>query len=237
MGDSHVRAGQPFPERAFSAQCGPNLWNEGSRPNPKSFPGSGSVRLVLQPKWEQCEEERDTAAARGSGKRRAPRTDRCPVSERFRPPLSAAPGDMLLVGPKALLLLTALVVPSDWTPLGVRGQRGVLADVGSPAEDLASPSDKNATAECRDEKFACTRLYSVHRPVRQCIHQLCFTSLRRMYIVNKEVCSRLVCKEHEVMKDELCRQMAGLPPRRLRRSNYFRLPPCEDVDVQRPIGL
>ncbi|XP_006146674.1 microfibrillar-associated protein 5 isoform X1 [Tupaia chinensis] len=170
---------------------------------------------------------------------------------------------MLLVGPKALLLLTALVVPSDWTPLGVRGQRGddvtrttpetftddpnlvndpstdetVLADVGSPAEDLASPSDKNATAECRDEKFACTRLYSVHRPVRQCIHQLCFTSLRRMYIVNKEVCSRLVCKEHEVMKDELCRQMAGLPPRRLRRSNYFRLPPCEDVDVQRPIGL
>ncbi|XP_006146676.1 microfibrillar-associated protein 5 isoform X3 [Tupaia chinensis] len=147
---------------------------------------------------------------------------------------------MLLVGPKALLLLTALVVPSDWTPLGVRGQRGDDVTRTTPetfTDDPTSPSDKNATAECRDEKFACTRLYSVHRPVRQCIHQLCFTSLRRMYIVNKEVCSRLVCKEHEVMKDELCRQMAGLPPRRLRRSNYFRLPPCEDVDVQRPIGL
>uniref|UniRef100_A0ABI7ZPN0 Microfibril associated protein 5 n=1 Tax=Felis catus TaxID=9685 RepID=A0ABI7ZPN0_FELCA len=37
--------------------------------------------------------------------------------------------------------------------------------------------------------------------------------------------------------DELCRQMAGLPPRRLRRSNYFRLPPCENVNVQRPSGL
>uniref|UniRef100_A0A452Q8Z9 Microfibril associated protein 5 n=1 Tax=Ursus americanus TaxID=9643 RepID=A0A452Q8Z9_URSAM len=53
------------------------------------------------------------------------------------------------------------------------------------------------SSDCRDEKFACTRLYSVHRPVKQCIHQLCFTSLRRMYIINNEICSRLVCKEHE----------------------------------------
>ncbi|KAH0521261.1 Microfibrillar-associated protein 5 [Microtus ochrogaster] len=61
--------------------------------------------------------------------------------------------------------------------------------------------------------------------------------LRRMYIINNEICSRLVCKEHEAMKDELCRQMAGLPPRRLRRSNYFRLPPCENMNLQRPSGL
>ncbi|XP_066864814.1 microfibrillar-associated protein 5 isoform X3 [Kogia breviceps] len=154
---------------------------------------------------------------------------------------------MLLLGPKVLLFLTALIIPSDWTPLGVSSQRGdlvndpatdetVLADIKPPTDDLASP-DKNTTTECRDEKFACTRLYSVHRPVKQCIHQLCFTSLRRMYIINNEVCSRLVCKEHEVMKDELCRQMAGLPPRRLRRSSYFRLPPCDDVNLQRPSGL
>ncbi|XP_024904574.1 microfibrillar-associated protein 5 isoform X2 [Pteropus alecto] len=103
----------------------------------------------------------------------------------------------------------------------------VLADIEPSTDDL----------ECRDEKFACTRLYSVHRPVKQCVHQLCFTSLRRMYIINNEICSRLVCKEHEVMKDELCRQMAGLPPRRLQRSNYFRLPPCENVHLQRPSGL
>uniref|UniRef100_A0A4X1U1M3 Microfibril associated protein 5 n=1 Tax=Sus scrofa TaxID=9823 RepID=A0A4X1U1M3_PIG len=154
---------------------------------------------------------------------------------------------MLLLGPKVLLVLTALIIPLGWTPLGVSGQRGdlvdepatdetVLADMEPSTDDLASLSDKNTT-ECRDEKFACTRLYSVHRPVKQCIHQSCFTSLRRMYIINNEICSRLVCKEHEAMKDELCRQMAGLPPRRLRRSNYFRLPPCENGNLQSPRGL
>uniref|UniRef100_A0A287DGD5 Microfibril associated protein 5 n=1 Tax=Ictidomys tridecemlineatus TaxID=43179 RepID=A0A287DGD5_ICTTR len=56
---------------------------------------------------------------------------------------------MLLFGPKALLFLTALII--------------------------TSASDKNTTTECRDEKFACTRLYSVHRPVKQCVHQVCFT--------------------------------------------------------------
>ncbi|XP_004647189.1 microfibrillar-associated protein 5 isoform X1 [Octodon degus] len=167
---------------------------------------------------------------------------------------------MLLLGSKALLLLTALLAPSGWTLPGVSGQRGddvteetftddpnlvndpatdetVLADIEPPTDELVLASDKNTTSECRDEKFACTRLYSVHRPVRQCAHEVCFTSLRRMYIINNEICSRLVCKEHEAMKDELCRQMAGLPPRRLRRSNYFRLPPCDDVNSQRPRGL
>ncbi|KAM7116121.1 microfibrillar-associated protein 5 isoform 8-T9 [Molossus nigricans] len=135
---------------------------------------------------------------------------------------------MLLSGPKVLLFLTVLIISSDWTPVGVSGQ----------GEDLVNEPSTDET-ECRDEKFACTRLYSVHRPVKQCVHQLCFTSLRRMYIINNEICSRLVCKEHEAMKDELCRQMAGLPPRRLRRSrsNYFRLPPCENVNLQRLSGL
>ncbi|XP_029391239.1 microfibrillar-associated protein 5 isoform X3 [Mus pahari] len=154
---------------------------------------------------------------------------------------------MLFLGQKALLLVLAVSIPSDWLPLGVSGQRGddvpeTFTDdpnlVNDPStDDTASAGDKNTTAECRDEKFACTRLYSVHRPVRQCVHQSCFTSLRRMYIINNEICSRLVCKEHEAMKDELCRQMAGLPPRRLRRSNYFRLPPCENMNLQRPDGL
>ncbi|XP_017515435.1 microfibrillar-associated protein 5 isoform X1 [Manis javanica] len=170
---------------------------------------------------------------------------------------------MLCSGPKLLLCLITLIIPSDWAPPGVYSQRGddvtqvtpetftedpnlvndpstdetVLADIAPSTDDLASPSDKNTTTECRDEKFACTRLYSVHRPVKQCIHQSCFTSSRRMYVINNEICSRLVCKEHEAMKDELCRQMAGLPPRRLRRSNYFRLPPCENVNLQRPSGL
>ncbi|KAM8776907.1 microfibrillar-associated protein 5 isoform 2-T2 [Rhynchonycteris naso] len=160
---------------------------------------------------------------------------------------------MLLWGPKVLLFLTALIIPSDWTPLGVTGQgeadvTPVIPEtytedpnlVNEPSTDesvLADIVPSTDELECRDEKFACTRLYSVHRPVKQCIHQLCFTSLRRMYIINNEICSRLVCKEHEAMKDELCRQMAGLPPRRLRRSNYFLLPPCENVHLQRLSGL
>ncbi|CAH7187378.1 Mfap5 [Phodopus roborovskii] len=70
---------------------------------------------------------------------------------------------MLFLGTKSLLLVMALIIPSGWLPLGVSGQRG------------ASAADKNGTAECWDEKFACTRLYSVHRPVKQCVHQVCFT--------------------------------------------------------------
>uniref|UniRef100_A0A5G2RMX9 Microfibril associated protein 5 n=1 Tax=Sus scrofa TaxID=9823 RepID=A0A5G2RMX9_PIG len=148
---------------------------------------------------------------------------------------------MLLLGPKVLLVLTALIIPSGWTPLGVSGQRGddvtpVILETFTEDPNLVDEPATDET-ECRDEKFACTRLYSVHRPVKQCIHQSCFTSLRRMYIINNEICSRLVCKEHEAMKDELCRQMAGLPPRRLRRSNYFRLPPCENGNLQSPRGL
>ncbi|XP_023389795.1 microfibrillar-associated protein 5 isoform X3 [Pteropus vampyrus] len=148
---------------------------------------------------------------------------------------------MLLLEPKVLLFLTALIIPSDRTPLGVNSQGEVNVTQATPETFTEDPNLVNEPStdetECRDEKFACTRLYSVHRPVKQCVHQLCFTSLRRMYIINNEICSRLVCKEHEVMKDELCRQMAGLPPRRLQRSNYFRLPPCENVHLQRPSGL
>ncbi|XP_036108043.1 microfibrillar-associated protein 5 isoform X5 [Molossus molossus] len=145
---------------------------------------------------------------------------------------------MLLSGPKVLLFLTVLIISSDWTPVGVSGQgeADVTPETFTEDPNLVNEPSTDET-ECRDEKFACTRLYSVHRPVKQCVHQLCFTSLRRMYIINNEICSRLVCKEHEAMKDELCRQMAGLPPRRLRRSNYFRLPPCENVNLQRLSGL
>uniref|UniRef100_A0A8C6FYH3 Microfibril associated protein 5 n=1 Tax=Moschus moschiferus TaxID=68415 RepID=A0A8C6FYH3_MOSMO len=148
---------------------------------------------------------------------------------------------MVFFGPKVLLLLTALIVSSGRTPLGVSGQRGddvttVTSETFTEDPNLVNDPATDET-ECRDEKFACTRLYSVHRPIKQCLHQICFTSSRRMYVINNEICSRLVCKEHEAMKDELCRQKAGLPPRRLRRSNYFRLPPCDNVNLQGPSGL
>uniref|UniRef100_A0A8C3TGM2 Microfibril associated protein 5 n=1 Tax=Chelydra serpentina TaxID=8475 RepID=A0A8C3TGM2_CHESE len=94
--------------------------------------------------------------------------------------------------------------------------------------------------ECREEQFPCTRLYSVHKPVKQCISYLCVTSVRRMYIINKEVCSRVVCKEDEVMQDEICRQLAGLPPRRIRRSGQPRGLPCrwgQNKELNKPDAL
>uniref|UniRef100_A0A2R8PJE2 Microfibril associated protein 5 n=1 Tax=Callithrix jacchus TaxID=9483 RepID=A0A2R8PJE2_CALJA len=148
---------------------------------------------------------------------------------------------MLLLGPKVLLFLAVFIIPSDWILLGVNSQRGDDVTPVTPETFTEDPNLVNDPAtdetECWDEKFTCTRLYSVRRPIQLCIHQSCFIRFRRTYVVNKEICSRLVCKEHEAMKDELCRQMVGLPPRRLRRSNYFLLNPCENVDSQKPNGL
>uniref|UniRef100_A0A8D2IUS0 Microfibril associated protein 5 n=1 Tax=Varanus komodoensis TaxID=61221 RepID=A0A8D2IUS0_VARKO len=90
--------------------------------------------------------------------------------------------------------------------------------------------------ECHEEQFPCTRLYSVHKPVKQCISYLCVTSVRRTYMINKEICSRIVCKEDEAMQDEICRQLAGLPPRRLRRSGQPQRPLCRQAkDQQRNV--
>uniref|UniRef100_A0A4W2C9A7 Microfibril associated protein 5 n=3 Tax=Bos TaxID=9903 RepID=A0A4W2C9A7_BOBOX len=197
-------------------------------------PFQGVALFILHPSQSGTEKERDTFN-----------------NQRARWKEQRTINNMTFFGPKVLLLLTALIMSSGRTPLGVSGQRGddvttVTSEtftedpnlVNDPATDeTASLNDKNTTTECRDEKFACTRLYSVHRPIKQCLHQICFTSSRRMYVINNEICSRLVCKEHEAMKDELCRQKAGLPPRRLRRSNYFRLPPCDNVNLQGPSGL
>nr|XP_020756684.1 microfibrillar-associated protein 5 isoform X2 [Odocoileus virginianus texanus] len=197
-------------------------------------PFQGVALFILLPSQSGTEKERDTFS-----------------NQRTRWKEQRTINNMVFFGPKVLLLLTALIMSSGRTPLGVSGQRGddvttVTSEtftedpnlVNDPATDeTASLNDKNTTTECRDEKFACTRLYSVHRPIKQCLHQICFTSSRRMYVINNEICSRLVCKEHEAMKDELCRQKAGLPPRRLRRSNYFRLPPCDNVNLQGPSGL
>uniref|UniRef100_A0A4X2LM77 Microfibril associated protein 5 n=1 Tax=Vombatus ursinus TaxID=29139 RepID=A0A4X2LM77_VOMUR len=146
---------------------------------------------------------------------------------------------MLPLGPKLLLCLIALFIPCDWILLGVNGQRGdeTTQETFTDDPNLVVNDPPTDDTECREEQFPCTRLYTVRRPVKQCIHQVCIVNFRRTYMINKEICSRLICKEHEVMKDELCRQIAGLPPRRLQRSNYFRLPVCEDVEVERPNGL
>ncbi|XP_010131059.1 PREDICTED: microfibrillar-associated protein 5-like [Buceros rhinoceros silvestris] len=134
-----------------------------------------------------------------------------------------------------LCLLAISLSPAEWFPWVVNGQDLESATGEASTDSLISTSVQSdsetttASSDCREEKFPCTRLYSVHKPVKQCISYLCVTSVRRMYIINKEVCSRIVCKENEVMQDEICRQLAGLPPRRLRRSGQPLHLPCRQL--------
>ncbi|KAM7180712.1 microfibrillar-associated protein 5 [Macrochelys suwanniensis] len=165
---------------------------------------------------------------------------------------------MMTFGARALLCIIALsVFPADWflpmincqeVPTSVPDIEPVTDDFGLPdtegivADEQVPAASVNTTAipECREEQFPCTRLYSVHKPVKQCISYLCVTSVRRMYIINKEVCSRVVCKEDEVMQDEICRQLAGLPPRRIRRSGQPRGLPCrwgQNKELNKPDAL
>ncbi|NP_001087508.1 microfibril associated protein 2 S homeolog precursor [Xenopus laevis] len=59
--------------------------------------------------------------------------------------------------------------------------------------------------DCREEQYPCTRLYSVHKPCKQCLNEICFYSLRRMYVINKEICVRTVCAHEELLRADLCR--------------------------------
>ncbi|KAH1187848.1 hypothetical protein KIL84_020597 [Mauremys mutica] len=152
---------------------------------------------------------------------------------------------MMTFGARALLCIIALsVLPADWFLPMVNCQEDptITPDTEPVTDDLIPAAIVNTTEipECREEQFPCTRLYSVHKPVKQCISYLCVTSVRRMYIINKEVCSRVVCKEDEAMQDEICRQLAGLPPRRLRRSGQPRGPPCrwgQNKELNKPDAL
>uniref|UniRef100_A0A3B3ZJF0 Uncharacterized protein n=1 Tax=Periophthalmus magnuspinnatus TaxID=409849 RepID=A0A3B3ZJF0_9GOBI len=62
------------------------------------------------------------------------------------------------------------------------------------------PLGKKTIFDCREEQYPCTRLYSVHKPCKQCLNSLCFYSLRRVYIINKEVCVRTVCAHEELLR-------------------------------------
>ncbi|XP_075045786.1 microfibrillar-associated protein 2 [Mixophyes fleayi] len=59
--------------------------------------------------------------------------------------------------------------------------------------------------DCREEQYPCTRLYSVHKPCKQCLQGICLYSLRRMYVINKEICVRIVCAHEELLRADLCR--------------------------------
>ncbi|XP_068426337.1 microfibril associated protein 5 [Clinocottus analis] len=75
---------------------------------------------------------------------------------------------------------------------------------------------------CREEMYPCTRMYSVHRPIKRCIGALCLYSISRVYVINNEVCTRTVCQQAEHLKAELCRELSGWPRRVERSSNRKR---------------
>ncbi|KAL6109346.1 mfap5 [Pungitius sinensis] len=77
-------------------------------------------------------------------------------------------------------------------------------------------------ASCREEMYPCTRMYSVHRPIKRCIGALCLYSLSRVYVINNEICVRTVCQQDEYLKAELCRELSGWPRRIERSSNRKR---------------
>lgn len=81
-------------------------------------------------------------------------------------------------------------------------QQQVLSD---PLAGLETEPTEPGPLDCREEQYPCTRLYSVHKPCKQCLNSLCFYSLRRVYVVNKEVCVRTVCAHEELLRADMCR--------------------------------
>uniref|UniRef100_A0A8C5QYU2 Microfibrillar-associated protein 5 n=1 Tax=Leptobrachium leishanense TaxID=445787 RepID=A0A8C5QYU2_9ANUR len=111
-----------------------------------------------------------------------------------------------------LLAVCAVAIPEP----GLLISRRDVGDGVSQDPDVVDAGNQPtaATGDCREIQYPCTRVYSVQKPVKQCISYLCVTSVRRVYMLNKEICTRLMCKEHEVMEDERCRQQGGIPLRR-----------------------
>uniref|UniRef100_A0A8P4KPA7 Microfibril associated protein 2 n=1 Tax=Dicentrarchus labrax TaxID=13489 RepID=A0A8P4KPA7_DICLA len=66
--------------------------------------------------------------------------------------------------------------------------------------ELETEPTEPGPLDCREEQYPCTRLYSVHKPCKQCLNSLCFYSLRRVYVINKEVCVRTVCAHEELLR-------------------------------------
>uniref|UniRef100_A0A8C3UUV0 Microfibril associated protein 2 n=1 Tax=Catharus ustulatus TaxID=91951 RepID=A0A8C3UUV0_CATUS len=82
--------------------------------------------------------------------------------------------------------------------------------------------------DCREEQYPCTRLYSVHKPCKQCLNEICFYSLRRVYVINKEICVRTVCAHEELLRGE-----RGHPENRDHpHPNHPFSPQCENAWVR-----
>ncbi|XP_077455222.1 microfibril associated protein 5 [Stigmatopora argus] len=88
-----------------------------------------------------------------------------------------------------------------------------------PVGATEAPGRPALPDNCREEMYPCTRMYSVHRPIKRCIGGRCIYSLPRVYVINNEICTRTVCQQEEYLKAELCRELSGWPRRLARSSN------------------
>ncbi|XP_049628082.1 microfibrillar-associated protein 2 [Suncus etruscus] len=83
-------------------------------------------------------------------------------------------------------------------------QEVISALTPEPGNTETEPTEPGPL-DCREEQYPCTRLYSIHKPCKQCVNEICFYSLRRVYVVNKEICVRTVCAHEELLRADLCR--------------------------------
>uniref|UniRef100_A0A8C9PW16 Microfibril associated protein 2 n=3 Tax=Marmotini TaxID=337730 RepID=A0A8C9PW16_SPEDA len=83
-------------------------------------------------------------------------------------------------------------------------QEVIPAPTPEPGNVETEPTEPGPL-DCREEQYPCTRLYSIHKPCKQCLNEVCFYSLRRVYVVNKEICVRTVCAHEELLRADLCR--------------------------------
>ncbi|KAM4703209.1 microfibrillar-associated protein 2 [Rhinophrynus dorsalis] len=86
-----------------------------------------------------------------------------------------------------------------------QGQQEVIIAVPTEQPVQTTEPTEPGPLDCREEQYPCTRLYSVHKPCKQCLNEICFYSLRRVYVVNKEICVRTVCAHEELLRADLCR--------------------------------
>ncbi|XP_045155009.1 microfibrillar-associated protein 2 isoform X2 [Echinops telfairi] len=93
------------------------------------------------------------------------------------------------------------VSPRPEEQLQFQSQQQVAQEVTDlePANPESEPTEPGPL-DCREEQYPCTRLYSIHKPCKQCLNEVCFYSLRRVYVINKEICVRTVCAHEELLR-------------------------------------
>ncbi|XP_072317311.1 microfibril associated protein 5 [Eucyclogobius newberryi] len=106
------------------------------------------------------------------------------------------------------------------------GIHALTAGAQTPTTTIERIEAPAVPSNCREEMYPCTRMYSVHQPTKRCIGGFCLYSLSRMYVINNEICTRIVCSEDEYMKAELCRERSGWPRRIERATNRGRRLRC-----------